>query len=83
MLGLHNRLKSIMKEHYLILMIAGYLRKYSQYDIMNFFFKYSVIIHRDHPFKTSANFHDFRPLPPYHRHSSKMLMKVIFDPYVL
>ena len=37
---------------------------------------------RDHPFKTSANFHDFWPLPPYHRHSSKMLMKGIFDPYV-
>ena len=29
----------------------------------------------DHPFKTSANFHDFWPLPPYHRHSSKILMK--------
>ena len=29
----------------------------------------------------SANFHDFWPLPPYH--SSKMLMKGIFDPYVL
>ena len=38
---------------------------------------------RDHPFKTSAIFHDFWPLPPYHRHSSKMLMKGIFDPYVL
>ena len=40
---------------------------------------------RDHLFKTSANFHDFLPLglPPYHRHSSKMLMKGIFDPYVL
>ena len=38
---------------------------------------------RDHPFKTSANFHDFWPLPPYHWHSSKMLMKGIFDPYVL
>ena len=37
----------------------------------------------DHPFKTSANFHDFLPLAPYHRHSSKMLMKGIFDPYVL
>ena len=36
----------------------------------------------DHPFKTSANFHDFLPLPPYHRHSSKILMKGIFDPYV-
>ena len=38
---------------------------------------------RDHPFKTSANFHDFWPLPPYHRHFSKMLMKGIFYPYVL
>ena len=38
---------------------------------------------RDHSFKISANFHDFWPLPPYHRHSSKMLMKGIFDPYVL
>ena len=38
---------------------------------------------RDHPFKTSANFHDFWPLPPYHRHSDKILMKGIFDPYVL
>ena len=37
----------------------------------------------DHPFKTSANFHDFWPVPPYHWHSSKMLMKGIFDPYVL
>ena len=37
----------------------------------------------DHPFKTTANFHDFWPLRPYHRHSSKMLMKGIFDPYVL
>ena len=37
----------------------------------------------DHPFKTSANFHDFWPLPPYHQHSTKMLMKGIFDPYVL
>ena len=37
---------------------------------------------RDHPFKTSANFDDFWPLPPYHRHSTKMLMKGIFDPYV-
>jgi hypothetical protein len=38
---------------------------------------------RDHSFKTSANFHDFWPLPPYHRHSSKkMLIKGIFDPYV-
>ena len=25
----------------------------------------------------------FDPYPPYHRHSSKMLMKGIFDPYVL
>ena len=32
---------------------------------------------------TSTNFHDFWPLPSYHRHSSKMLMKGIFDPYVL
>ena len=38
---------------------------------------------RDHPYKTSANFHNFWPLPPYHRHSSKILMKGIFDPYVL
>ena len=29
------------------------------------------------PFKMSANFHNFWPLPPYHRHSSKMLMKGI------
>ena len=36
----------------------------------------------DHPFKTSANFHDFWPLPSYHQHSNKMLMKGIFDPYV-
>jgi hypothetical protein len=35
---------------------------------------------RDQPFKTSANFHDFSPLPPYHRYSSKMVMKWIFDP---
>ena len=34
----------------------------------------------DHSFKTSAN---FWPLPPYHRHSSKILMTGIFDPYVL
>ena len=33
--------------------------------------------------KTLANFHDFWPIPPYHRHSSKMLMKGIFAPYVL
>ena len=33
MLGLHHRLKSILKKHYLILMIYGYLTKYSQYDI--------------------------------------------------
>ena len=32
--------------------------------------------------KTSANFHDFWPLPHYHRHSSNILMKGIFDPYV-
>ena len=38
---------------------------------------------RDHPFKPSANFHDFWPLPPYLQHFSKMLMKGIFDPYVL
>ena len=25
----------------------------------------------------------FDPYPPYHQHSSKMLMKGIFDPYVL
>ena len=31
---------------------------------------------RDHPFKTSTNFHDFWPLP-YHRHSSKMLLKIL------
>ena len=31
----------------------------------------------------SANFRNFWPLPPYHRHSSRMLMKGIFDPYVL
>ena len=31
----------------------------------------------------SAIFYNFWPLPPYHRHSSKMLMKGIFDPYVL
>ena len=37
----------------------------------------------DHPFKTLANFHNFWPLPPNHRHSSKMLMKGIFYPYVL
>ena len=37
----------------------------------------------DHPYKTSANFHNFWPLPPYHRHSSKMLMKGISDPYIL
>ena len=42
-----------------------------------------IFLHGDHPFKTSANFHDFWPLPPCHRHSSKMLMKGIFDPYVL
>ena len=45
--------------------------------------KGALILIRDHPFKKSANFHDFWPLPPYHRHSSKMLMKGIFDPYVL
>ena len=38
----------------------------------------TVSLLRDHPFKTSANFHDFWPLPPYHRHFSKMLMKGIF-----
>ena len=38
---------------------------------------------RDHPFETSANCHDFLPQPPYNRHFSKMLMKGIFDPYVL
>ena len=37
----------------------------------------------DHSFKTSDNFRDFWPLHPYHWHSSKMLMKGIFDPYVL
>ena len=36
----------------------------------------------DHSFKTSANFYGFWPLPPYHRHSRKMLMKGIFNPYV-
>ena len=48
-----------------------------------FFLLQYFLLLRDHPFKTSANFHDFWPLPPYHRHSSKMLMKGIFDPYVL
>ncbi len=43
----------------------------------------NFISFRDHPFKTSANFRDFWPLPPYHRHFSKMLMKGIFYPYVL
>ena len=37
----------------------------------------------DHSFKTSDNFHDFWPLHPYHWHSSKMLMKGFFYPYVL
>ena len=37
----------------------------------------------DQSFKTSANFHDFWPLTPYHWHSSKMFMKGIFYPYVL
>ena len=37
----------------------------------------------DHSFKTLAIFHNFWPLPLYHRHSSKMLMKGILDPYVL
>ena len=37
----------------------------------------------DHQFKTTAIFHDLWPLPPYHQHCSKMLMKGIFDPYVL
>ena len=35
------------------------------------------------PLVTSANFHDFLPLPPYHWHSSKMLMRRFFYPYVL
>ena len=38
---------------------------------------------RDHPFRTSVNFHDFWPLHPYRQNSSKMLMKGIFYPYVL
>ena len=42
-----------------------------------------LIPKRDHSFKTSAIFHDFWPLSPYHRHSSKMLMKGIFAPSVL
>ena len=37
----------------------------------------------DHSFRTSANFHDFWPLPPYNQHSSKMLMKGIFALYIL
>ena len=43
----------------------------------------SRIFLREHSLKTSANFHHFWPLPPYHRNSRKMLMKWIFDPYVL
>ena len=54
------------------------------------FMKILVVIHvilmiralRDHPFKTSENFHNFWPLPPYHPHYSKMLMKGIFESYV-
>ena len=42
-----------------------------------------IIFIRDPPFKTSATFQDFWPLSPYHRHSSKKLMKGIFDPHVL
>ena len=38
---------------------------------------------RDHPVKTSAYFHNFWPLPPYYQHSSTMIMKGIFTPYVL
>ena len=48
---------------------------------MNFVSKLSVAkssMLGDHPFKTSANFHNFWPLPPYHRHYSKMLMKGFF-----
>ena len=37
---------------------------------------------KDHSFKTLANFSNFWPLPPYHQHSSKILMKGIFDLYV-
>ena len=33
---------------------------------------------RDHPFKTSVNFHDFWPLHPYHQHSSKCLWRGFF-----
>ena len=44
---------------------------------------YGHFLVRDHSFKTSANFYDFWPLPPYHRHYSKMLMKGIFYPYLL
>ena len=51
--------------------------------ILNFSIAFGPNLKRDHSFKTSANFYDFWPLPPYHRHSSKMLMKGIFDPYVL
>ena len=36
---------------------------------------------RDHPFKTSANFHDFWPLPPFA--FLQNFMKEIFDPYIL
>ena len=47
--------------------------------LKEFFSKQTLEI-RDNP---SANFHDFWPLTPYHHHSRKMLMKRIFDPYVL
>ena len=29
-----------------------------------------MIKERDHPFETSAKFHDFLPLPPYHRQNA-------------
>ena len=39
---------------------------------------------REHPFKTSANFHDFFPLPPYRRQLFTTIRRQIwpiFDPF--
>ena len=58
------------------------LKNLSSFYILDIKFQLLKYI-TDHSFKTSANFHDFCFLPPYHRHSSKMLMNEIFDPYLL
>ena len=60
----------------------GYLHLPMQDAYMSVYDRCSATLNRDHTFKTSANFHNFLPLPPYHRHSSNILMKGIFYPYV-